>query len=60
MDTAMTGARRQYKLKIQIKLSNTAMSILFTKIDNIGKSGVFDNDNRRKPTLLFKKVLKIN
>ena len=39
---AMTGARKQYELKIQVKLINTAMSILFTKIDNIGKSGVFD------------------
>ena len=42
MGIAMTGARKQYELKIQVKLINTAMSILFTKIDNIGKSGVFD------------------
>ena len=60
MGIAMTGARKQYELKIQVKLINTAMSILFTKIDNIGKSGVFDNDNRRKPTSLFKELLKSN
>ena len=40
MGIAMTGARKQYELKIQVKLINTAMSILLTKIDNIGKSGV--------------------
>ena len=58
MDTAMAGAGRQFELKIQIKSINSAMSTLFTQVDNIYKSGVFDNDSRKKPTSLFKEVLK--
>ena len=58
IDTAMARAGTQYESKIQIKSINTAMSTLFTQIDIIYNSGVFDNDNRRKLTSLSKEVLK--
>ena len=55
MATATAG--RQNKLNIQVESIKTAMSTMFTQIDDIYRSDVLNNDNRRK-LFSFSKVLK--
>ena len=52
---ATTG--KQDKLNIQIKSIKTAMSTMFTQIDDIYRSNILNNDNRRKLSS-FSEVLK--
>ena len=44
----MATAGKQDKLNIQIKSIKTAMSTMFTQIDDIYRSNILNNDNRRK------------
>ena len=44
----MALAGKQDKLNIQIKSIKTAMSTMFTQIDDIYRSNILNNDNRRK------------
>ena len=53
----MATAGKQDKLNIQIKPIKTAMSTMFTQIDGIYRSNIFNNDNRRKLSS-FSEVLK--
>ena len=48
---------RQDKLNIQFKSIKTAMSTMFTQIDDIYRSNILNNNNRRKP-FSFSEVLK--
>ena len=43
----MATAGRQDKLNIQIKSTETAMSTMSTQIDDIYRSNVLNNNNRR-------------
>ena len=45
---AMATAGKQNKLKIQVESIKTAMSTMFTQIDDIWRSDVLNNDNRIK------------
>ena len=54
----MATAGKQDKLNIQIKSIKTAMSTMFTQIDDIYRSNILNNDNRRKLSS-FSEVLKI-
>ena len=53
----MATAGKQDKLNIQIKSIKTAMSTMFTQIDDIYRSNILNNDNRRKLSS-FSEVLK--
>ena len=48
INIAMATVRKQDKLNIQMKAIKTAMSSKFTKIDDIYRSNILNNDNRRK------------
>ena len=49
---------KQNKLNIKIKSIKTALSTIFTQIDDIYRSKLLNNDNRRKLSS-FSEVLKI-
>ena len=49
----MATAGKQDKLNIQIKSIKTAMSTMFTQIDDIYRSHILNNDNRRKLSFVF-------
>ena len=53
----MAAIRKQDKLNIQIKSIKTAISTMFTQIDDIYRSNILNNDNRRKLSS-FSEVLK--
>ena len=44
----MATTSKQDKLNIQIKSIKTAMSTMFTQIDDIYRSNILNNDNPRK------------
>ena len=46
----MATAGREDQLNIQIKSIKTAMSTMFTQIDDIYRSNILNNDNWRKLT----------
>ena len=48
INIAMATVRKQDKLNIQMKAIKTAMSSKFTKIDDIYRFNILNNDNRRK------------
>ena len=48
INISMATAGRQDKLNIQLKSIKTAMSTIFTQIDDIYKSNILNNGNRRK------------
>ena len=48
INIAMATVGKQDKLNIQMKAIRTAMSTMFTKIDDIYRSNILNNDNRRK------------
>ena len=53
----MATAGKQNKLNIQFESSKTAMSTMFTQIDDIYRSDIMNNYNRRKLSS-FSKVFK--
>ena len=57
----MAAIRKQDKLNIQIKSIKTAISTMFTQIDDIYRSNILNNDNRSKlssfPEILKRKHL---
>ena len=53
----MAAIRKQDKLNIQIKSIKTAISTMFTQIDDIYRSNILNNDNRSKLSS-FSEVLK--
>ena len=57
INIAVATAGKQDKLNIQIKFIKTAMSTMFTQIDDIYRSNILNNDNRRKLSS-FSEVLK--
>ena len=48
INIAMATVGKQDKLNIQMKAIRIAMSTMFTKIDDIYRSNILNNDNRRK------------
>ena len=57
MNIAMATAEKQEKLNIHIKSIKTPMSTMFTQTDDIYRSNILNNDNRRKLSS-FSEVLK--
>ena len=57
MNIAMATAEKQDKLNIHIKSIKTPMSTMFTQTDDIYRSNILNNDNRRKLSS-FSEVLK--
>ena len=57
MNIAMATAEKQDKLNIHIKSIKTPMSTVFTQTDDIYRSNILNNDNRRKLSS-FSEVLK--
>ena len=57
MNIAMATAEKQDKLNIHIKSTKTPMSTMFTQTDDVYRSNILNNDNRRKLSS-FSEVLK--